>query len=544
MEQNLFLTDEGLRDRAAFSAADIRLPAFDRAAMRRNTDARPVWVHFGAGNLFRGFIARLQQRLLENGTADSGILAAESYDPAILDDIYVPHDSLSLLVGLRPDGGTEREVIASIADGIHADSGNPAEWARLCAVFRQPSLQLASFTITEKGYALRDMAGRLTPAAQADIDVGPGGVRHAMGIAAALLLTRYRAGGTPLAMVSLDNCSRNGERLREAVLAIADGWAASGQAEPGFAAWLADESRVSFPFSMIDKITPCPAESVAQTLARLGLADMTPIVTARKTAIAPFVNAELPEYLVIEDRFPNGRPPLEQAGVYLTDRATVIAAERMKVTACLNPLHTALAVFGCLLGYRSIAEEMADMELRALVERLGYDEGLPAAADPGILRPTDFLREVIEQRLPNRFLPDTPQRIAADTSQKLPIRFGETLRTWLADDRLNVASLVGIPLVFAGWLRYLLGQDDAGQPMAVSPDPLLDELREPLAGIQPGEPDSAAGRLRPLLSNAALFGTDLYATELGERVEGLFREMLAGPGAVRTTLRRHLGRQL
>jgi fructuronate reductase len=151
---------------------------------------------------------------------------------------------------------------------------------------------------------------------------------------------------------------------------------------------------------MIDKITPRPAKVVEEALTAAGIEGMAPVVTTKNTYIAPFVNAEVPQYLVVEDRFPNGRPPLERAGVYLTDRQTVNDTERMKVTTCLNPLHTALAVYGCLLGYDSIAAEMRDPELKALVEHIGYDEGMPVVVDPRILNPRAFLQEVLEQRLP------------------------------------------------------------------------------------------------------------------------------------------------
>lgn len=81
-----------------------------------------------------------------------------------------------------------------------------------------------------------------------------------------------------------------------------------------------------------------------------GLEDLAAHRHLRGTYIAAFVNAEKPQYLVVEDRFPNGRPVLEKAGVYLTDRDTVNRTERMKVTTCLNPLHTAMSVYGCMLG--------------------------------------------------------------------------------------------------------------------------------------------------------------------------------------------------
>ncbi len=113
----------------------------------------------------------------------------------------------------------------------------------------------------------------------------------------------------------------------------------------------------------------------------------------------------------------------------MTDRETVNKTERMKVTTCLNPLHTAMSVYGCMLGYDLICAEMKDEDIVALIKRLGYVEGLPVVVDPKILDPKSFIDEVIEQRLPNPFMPDMPQRIATDTSQKVGIRFGETIKT-------------------------------------------------------------------------------------------------------------------
>jgi len=345
------LSYQGIQDKQAFAQANIKLPGYDWKAMAAATEEKPVWVHFGAGNIFRGFIANLQQALLESGDATSGIIAAETFDYDIINKIYEPHDSMTLLVALKPDGNTDKEVIASIAKGVRACSAEAEQWAQLKAIFENPSLQFASFTITEKGYALRGMTGDLMPVVVADINDGPDKARHAMAVVAAMMFYRFNAGAAPMALVSMDNCSHNGEKLRASVLEIVKGWEKNGFVPAEFVAYMEDETRVSFPWSMIDKITPRPAEVIEKQLSDLGVEEMAPVITSKNTYIAPFVNAEIPQYLVVEDRFPNGRPALEKAGVYLTTREVVNMTERMKVTTCLNPLHTALAVYGCVLGY-------------------------------------------------------------------------------------------------------------------------------------------------------------------------------------------------
>ena len=534
------LTYQGIQDRAAYEAAGIVLPKYDWKTMAAVTEESPVWAHFGAGNIFRGYIAGLQQRLLNNGLARSGIIAAETFDFGIIDQIYDPHDSMTLLVSLKPDGGTDCEVIASIAKGIRANAADAGQWAQLKAVFANPALQMVSFTITEKGYALRNMKGELLPVVEADMKNGPDKAAHAMSVVAAMMVERFLHGAAPLALVSMDNCSHNGEKLRAGVLEIVSAWEKNGFVPAAFTAYMADENRVSFPWSMIDKITPRPAQSICDRLEALGMEDMAPVVTPRNTFIAPFVNAEVPQYLVIEDRFPNGRPALEKAGVYMTTREVVNMTERMKVTTCLNPLHTALAVYGCLLGYTLIADEMKDDDLVKLVKTIGYKEGLPVVTDPGILSPRAFIDEVIEQRLPNVFMPDTPQRIATDTSQKVGIRYGETIKAYMADPTRKPADLTAIPLALAGWLRYLLGVDDEGNAMPVSADPLLPQLQAELTGVTLGSPDSAKGKLRPILTNSSIFGVSLEEAGLAEKVEAFYLSMLKGPGAVRGTLRENL----
>jgi fructuronate reductase len=202
----------------------------------------------------------------------------------------------------------------------------------------------------------------------------------------------------------------------------------------------------------------------------------------------------------------------------------------------LNPLHTALAVLGCLLGYTSIHAEMKDDDLKRLIHHLGYAEGMKVVADPQIIKPADFLNQVLTVRFTNPFLPDTPQRNATDTSQKLPIRFGETLKAYQTRPDLDIKSLTAIPLVYAAWLRYLMGIGDDGKPFHLSPDPILGKLQPVLGKVALGVKGPYHELLFPIVSDSSLFGVNLYEAGLGDKVEGYFTQMVSSPGAVRKLL--------
>ena len=533
------LNYEGLKDTLAWARAGIALPPYDVEALAKKTVEDPRWAHFGIGNIFRIFVGSIEDRLLRDGFTDRGITCVETFDYDVVDRIYAPYDNLALAVILNADGTRDNRVLGGLSEAVKARSSDAQSWARLKAVFSHPGLQLVTFTITEKGYALRNADGGYFGYVQADMDQGPERVTGAMGVVTAMLYARYRAGKHPLALVSMDNVARNGEKLRASILETARVWREKGHVDAGFVDYVSDESVVSFPWTMIDKITPRPSTDIADDLEAAGVEAMRPVITAKQTYIAPFVNAEGPQYLVVEDNFPNGRPPLEKAGVFMADRATVNRSERMKVTACLNPIHTALAPYDVMLGYELFADGMSDAELSRLANQVGYAEGLPVVEDPGILSPKAFIDEVIHERFPNKYLGDTSQRICVDISQGVPFRFGETIKAYMAR-KGTAAGLVGIPLAIAGWLRYLLAVDDAGGTYALAPDPMAAELTERLSAVKVGDPETLNGQLGPILSNANIWGVDLYAAGLGDRIKALFREELSGPGAVRATLKKHL----
>ena len=192
-----------------------------------------------------------------------------------------------------------------------------------------------------------------------------------------------------------------------------------------------------------------------------------------------------------------------------------------------------------MLGYTLISAETADPDLRSFIQKLGYIEAMPVVTDPGVLNPYEFIGTVINRRLPNPFMPDAPQRIATDTSQKLPIRFGETIKKYVARG-LDMDNLVLIPLTLAGYARYLKGLDDEGRPFEPSSDPLLAELQAIVAPLELGKPDQDFSCLRKLYSRKDIFAVDLYEVGLGERIENMVKELYAGKGAVRATLHKYV----
>ena len=511
------LNSEGLENRMFWQKNKYTLPEYDREKVIDNTKRNPVWIHFGAGNIFRALLASMQEELLNKGIEDKGIIVAEGFDYEIIDKAYRPFDNLSILVTLRSNGDVSKKIIGSVAESLKADPGFEEDWKRLREIFENPSLQMVSFTITEKAYG----------------DTSKAGVMYKI---AELCYYRFLKGRYPISLVSMDNCKDNGGKLHNAIMQAAKIMVEKRSLDPDFLEYLADESKITYPYTMIDKITPRPDEGIKDMLAADGLEDIDIHITGKNTYVSAFVNAEAAEYLVIEDRFTHGRPKLEERGVIFTDSNTVALTEKMKVCTCLNPLHTALAVFGCLFGYRAIHETVRDEVLHKLINTLAYKEGLPVVADPVVIDPIKFLKEVIEDRFPNPFIKDTPQRIATDTSQKLSIRFGETIKSYTARGNLDVNSLIAIPLVFAGWCRYLMGIDDEGRVFNISSDPLLEKLKGYVKDIKLGDKGPFRSQLRQLLSDESIFGVNLYDAGLGNKVEMFFESMVADRHAVRNTI--------
>ncbi|MBR6893674.1 MAG: mannitol dehydrogenase family protein, partial [Bacteroidaceae bacterium] len=219
----------GQLNAAEWEQKGYELPKFDIAKVREKTAKEPTWVHFGGGNIFRAFPAAILNDALNTGKYDRGVIVAETFDFEVIDKAYAPYNNLSLCVNLCSDDSIEKKVIASVTEALKADP-QFEDWNRLMEIFKNPSLQMISFTITEKGYTFNetDLARGLKPV-------------FAMGKVTALLYERFKAGELPLTVQSMDNCSHNGDKVKAGVMAYAERWAKDGLVPEAFLVYLKDE---------------------------------------------------------------------------------------------------------------------------------------------------------------------------------------------------------------------------------------------------------------------------------------------------------------
>lgn len=185
------LSINGIKEQEAWKHAGITLPGYDVAAVSEKAKKEPGWVHFGIGNIFRIFIGGIADGLLEEGILDRGITCVETFDYDVVDKIYDPYDNLGLSVILHGDGTREYKVIGALAEAVKAQSSDKVQWSRLKEIFTSKSLQMVSFTITEKGYALQKADGTWFPFVEADIKNGPDKACGAMAVLVAMLYERY-----------------------------------------------------------------------------------------------------------------------------------------------------------------------------------------------------------------------------------------------------------------------------------------------------------------------------------------------------------------
>lgn len=444
----------------------VQQPQYDRNALRSRI------VHFGFGAFHRAHQALLTDRVLNAKGGDWGICEISLFSGDTLMSQLRAQDHLYTVLEKGAEGN-QPIVIGAVHECLNAKLDS---LAAIIEKFCEPQVAIVSLTITEKGYCIDPATGKLdtqNPRIVHDLE-NPQEPHSAPGILVEALHRRRERGLQPFTVLSCDNIPDNGHVVKNAVLGMAQ------KRSPELAEWIAEQ--VSFPGTMVDRIVPAATEeSLAEIARELGVDDPCAI------SCEPFIQ------WVVEDNFVAGRPEWELAGVQMVQ--DVLPWEQMKLRM-LNGTHSFLAYLGYLAGYAHINECMEDDAFRDAARRLMLDEQAPTLRITGVDL-TDYADSLIA-RFANPALQHRTWQIAMDGSQKLPQRMLEGIRVLIQRESRWPLLALGI----AGWMRYVSGVDERGNPIDVR-DPLSDKIRSLV------ESSSDAERVSALLTLSEIFGIDL-----------------------------------
>jgi fructuronate reductase len=412
-------------------------------------------------------------------------------------DALRPQDGLYTLT-LLGDTSSLR-VIGSIRELLCARDEPAAVLARLC----DPAVRIVTLTITEKGYCLSGDDLDITHPEIAHDLASPDAPNGAIGYLVASLHQRRKIGIAPYTVLSCDNLADNGGRLRRAVLQYAQ------RIDTGLASWI--EVEVAFPRSMVDSITPATDDALrSRVTQQLGCIDAWP------------VQREPYAQWVIEDRFCNGRPAFERAGVTMSD--DIAGYDRAKLRL-LNGAHSTLAYLGSLMEIETVADAMREPALAGFVERLMREEIAPVVDFPRGFDADAYI-DAILARFRNPDIRHLLSQIAWDGSQKLPVRILGTIADALTAGR----TIDRLCLPVATWMQFVRRQAQRGVA-------LVDPLDDVLSDIGCAATGDARADVAAFLTLAAVFapmsGDERFVTAL-RGAYAAFGD--ASPGAVSRAL--------
>ena len=458
-------------------SSNVATPPYDRTHLKRGI------AHFGVGNFHRAHQAFYIDRCLalpsQNDWGIVGIGLSGGERGRKKADQFRSQDCLYSLTVAPAKGDTSVRVIGAQLDYLLA----PEQPAEVLELLSDPALRIVTLTITEGGYHVDPGSGVFVtdhPDVAHDL-TGEGYPRTVFGFVTDALARRRSAGTKPFTVVSCDNLRHNGEVARAAFV----GFASALDQELG--AWI--DSNVTFPNSLVDRITPSvSAEDAARLNAASGLTDQIPLV------------AEDFSQWVIEDRFADGRPALQEVGVQFSEQVKLWEQVKVRV---LNAGHLTLTYPALLLGYREVAEAMRDPQIPVLLDRFLDKVVLPLLEAPRDVNLVDYKNTVLE-RFSNEAMHDQLTRIASDSASKVTVFLTTTLQEVLARGTDHHISA----FILAAWSRVLQGKDDDGKSFEVK-EPRLDETACRL--LISGDPREAL-MIEPLRASGAAEHADFVGT--------------------------------
>lgn len=445
--------------------AEVQRPTYDRSNLKTRM------VHIGFGAFHRAHQALCSDKLAEQGS-DWGYCEVNLNSGDLIQALR--EQNLLYTLTEMADDSLQTRVIGVIIQALHGKSDGIEA---VINAMSQPEVAIVSMTVTEKGYCHQPASGNLNPD-HPDIvhDLqNPDSPRSLPGLILAAIRRRRKQDLPAFSVMSCDNMPENGHVIRNVIVQLAQ------YQDPALADYI--QQHITFPSTMVDRIVPAMTDAAFAALnARLGCSD--PVA----------VEAEPFFQWVIEDNFVNGRPAWEKAGAELV--SDVLPYEEMKLRM-LNGSHSFLAYLGFLAGYEYISDCMADPHFRAAARSLMVDEQAPTLRTQGV--DLNAYADSLIARYENRAIKHRTGQIATDGTQKLPQRMLDSLRWHLQRGSDCDLLLLGV----AGWMRYVGGIDEKGQPIEIR-DPMKAQLAECVASSEEGE-----ARVRALLSMREVFGDDL-----------------------------------
>ena len=370
--------------------AAVSIPRYSRQ------DLSPSIVHIGLGNFHRSHQAAYLDELLEKGIEKRGIFGINLVPGAFpLEKILKEQDYLYTLITKDPFDDVKVRIAGSVMGYLNGAANRQAAIEHIA----DNGTALVTLTVTEKGYYFDRKTGEIDSslkAVQNDLEHPEVPATAAATIARALAL-RYKTGRAPLTIMSCDNIPSNGRVLENCVLYYCENLYRE------IIPWVKD--RVSFPCSMVDRITPVTTEALTKELEeRYGICDRWPVC------------GEDFRQWILEDNFKTPVPPYEEAGVQIVKSAEPYELMKMRL---LNGSHSALAYPSYLLGCRMVDEGIGNPLIKRFI-RDCYMEEVTATLEPVQGIDLGSYKDTLISRFSNKNIGDTILRLCSEGSSKIP----------------------------------------------------------------------------------------------------------------------------
>lgn len=424
---------------ASISDAVVR-PVYDRSALI------PGIVHIGLGNFHRAHQAWYSHQLMQQGHSmdwaivGAGVRADDAKQRAKL----LRQDFLTTLIQLDPNGKTA-EIVGSMIDYVPIETDNAA----LIKQLAHPLIRIASLTVTEGGYYIDQSTGEFDSASE-DMThdaKNPGKPRTAFGAMIEALRIRRASDLKPFTCMSCDNLQGNGDILRQTIVSLAQ------LSDPELADWIS--KHCAFPNSMVDCIVPATGDKELALVKTYNIDDAVP------------VTHENFRQWVLEDKFTDGRPNWEQAGVTITDNVHDYEAMKLRI---LNGGHQIIANAGEVISINQIDQCMDNASIKAFFRKVASTEIAHTVTPVPGMTPDAYV-DLVDSRFSNPEIIDTVRRVAFDGSSRHPAFLLPTILDVVNSER----SFEGLALTEALWARMCFGEREDGTTIEAN-DPNWDSL--------------------------------------------------------------------